>query len=167
MCGRITLTRPNLESIAAELNVEPMSYRGYPLVEPHYNIAPTSILPILTLENGQREISPMTWGVTLGTKRSFVINLRAETAAPREAFRKHRCGVITDGFYEWTAVRAPTEVLSPDREAVAIHGKLLLSQYRWYGKFHSRRAFAQVRATPHCRGWNAPASMRSWPATWA
>jgi hypothetical protein len=31
-----------------------MNYRGYPLLEPHYNIAPTSILPILTLENGQR-----------------------------------------------------------------------------------------------------------------
>jgi hypothetical protein len=43
MCGRITLTRPNLESIAAELDVEAMNYRGYPLLEPHYNIAPTSI----------------------------------------------------------------------------------------------------------------------------
>jgi putative SOS response-associated peptidase YedK len=100
MCGRITLTRPNLESIAAELDVEPMNYRGYPLIESRYNIAPTSVLPILTLENGQRQISPMTWGVTLGPKRSFVINLRAETAATREAFRNHRCGVITDGFYE-------------------------------------------------------------------
>jgi putative SOS response-associated peptidase YedK len=61
MCGRITLTRPNLESIAAELDVEPMNYRGYPLVEPHYNIAPASVLPILTLVDGQRHISPMTW----------------------------------------------------------------------------------------------------------
>jgi putative SOS response-associated peptidase YedK len=125
MCGRITLTRPNLESIAAELNVEPMSYRGYPLVEPHYNIAPTSILPILTLENGQREISPMTWGVTLGTKRSFVINLRAETAAPREAFRKHRCGVITDGFYEWTGrakERQPYWFHRPDNALIVMAG---------------------------------------------
>jgi hypothetical protein len=68
MCGRITPTRSNLESIAAEIDVDPMNYRGYPLVEPRYNIAPTSVLPILTLVNGQREISPMTWGITLGPK---------------------------------------------------------------------------------------------------
>jgi putative SOS response-associated peptidase YedK len=102
MCGRITLTRPNLESIAAELNVEPMNYRGYPLLAPHYNIAPTSALPILTLTDGHRLISPMTWGITLGAKRSFVINLPAEAVPSREAFRARRCGVITDGFYEWT-----------------------------------------------------------------
>jgi putative SOS response-associated peptidase YedK len=59
-------TRPILESIAAELDVEPMNYRGYPILEPHYNIAPTSILPILTLEDGQPHISPMKWGLTLG-----------------------------------------------------------------------------------------------------
>ena len=29
MCGRITLTRPNLESIAGELNIAPEN-RGYP-----------------------------------------------------------------------------------------------------------------------------------------
>jgi hypothetical protein len=31
MCGRITLTRPNLESIASELNIAPENYRGYPI----------------------------------------------------------------------------------------------------------------------------------------
>jgi putative SOS response-associated peptidase YedK len=98
MCGRITLTPPNLESIAAELDVEPMNYRGYPLLLPHYNIAPTSILPILTLEDGQRHISPVTWGLALGPKRSFVINLRAESVPLRDGFRDRRCGVITDRF---------------------------------------------------------------------
>ena len=102
MCGRITLTRPNLESIAAELDVEPIKYRGYPILEPRYKIAPTSILPTLTLAHGHRRISPMRWGVSLGTKRP-VINLRAEAAPSREAFRERRCGVIADGFYECTA----------------------------------------------------------------
>jgi putative SOS response-associated peptidase YedK len=60
MCGRITLTRPNLESVASELNVAPEGYRGYPILEPHYNIAPTSLHPILTLNHNQRFISPMT-----------------------------------------------------------------------------------------------------------
>jgi putative SOS response-associated peptidase YedK len=50
MCGRITLTRSNFESIAAELNVAPMNYRGYPIFKPRYNVAPTDTLPILTLQ---------------------------------------------------------------------------------------------------------------------
>jgi hypothetical protein len=45
MCGRITLTRPNLESVASELNVTSEGCRGYPILEPHYNIAPTSVVP--------------------------------------------------------------------------------------------------------------------------
>ena len=71
MCGRITLTRPNLESIASELNVSPEGCRGYPLLEPHYNIAPTSVHPILTLDDSrQRRISPMTWGSIPRTEKA-------------------------------------------------------------------------------------------------
>src|ERR1700750_762235 len=58
MCGRITLTRPNLESVASELNVAPEGCRGYPILEPHYNIASTSVHPILTLNERKRFISP-------------------------------------------------------------------------------------------------------------
>jgi hypothetical protein len=32
----------------------------YPILEPHYNIAPTPLNPILTLDGKQRQISPMT-----------------------------------------------------------------------------------------------------------
>ena len=69
MCGRITLTRPNFESIASELNVQPMNYRGMPIFKPRYNAAPTDILPILTLDDGERHISPMTWGTTPKNRR--------------------------------------------------------------------------------------------------
>jgi putative SOS response-associated peptidase YedK len=125
MCGRITLTRPNLESIAAELDVEAMDYRGYPILEPHYNIAPTSVLPILTLKDGHRHISPMRWGLTLGLKRSFVINLRAENVPRREGFRERRCGVITDGFYEWGGPaknRQPYWFHRPDNALIVLAG---------------------------------------------
>src|SRR5258708_1987827 len=125
MCGRITLTRPNLESIAAELDVEPMNYRGYPILEPHYNIAPTSILPILTLEDGHRHISPMKWGLTLGAKRSFVINLRAENVPSRDGFLERRCGGITDGFYEWCGPgqnRQPYWFHRPDNGLMVLAG---------------------------------------------
>ncbi len=106
MCGRITLTRPNFESIAAELNVEPMNYRGMPIHRPRYNAAPTDVLPILTSENGERHISPMTWGTTPKNRRGIVINWRSESFPPRAP----RCGVITDGFYEWSG---PKEARQP------------------------------------------------------
>ena len=107
MCGRITLTRPNLESIASELNVAPENYRGYPLFEPRYNAAPTDVLPILTLDDERgRWISPMTWGSVPKGRKGLTINWRAESF-PRRA---PRCAVITDGFYEWTG---PKEARQP------------------------------------------------------
>ena len=101
-----------------------MNYRGYPTLEPHYNIAPTSILPILTLDDGHRHISPMKWGLTLGAKQS-VINLRAEAVPSRDAFRERRCGVITDGFYEWSGPaqgRQPYWFHRPDNALIVLAG---------------------------------------------
>jgi hypothetical protein len=46
MCGRITLTRLNFESIASELDLDPMNYRGMPLYRPRYNAALTDGHPI-------------------------------------------------------------------------------------------------------------------------
>jgi putative SOS response-associated peptidase YedK len=121
MCGRITLTRPNLESVASELNVAPEGYRGYPLLEPHYNIAPTSLHPILTLNQNQRFISPMTWGSTPKSGRGLTINWRSESFPPKAP----RCGVITDGFYEWTGpknARQPYWFHRPDHGLVVMAG---------------------------------------------
>ena len=101
-----------------------MNYRGYPILEPHYNIAPTSILPILTLDDGHRHISPMKWGLTLGAKRS-VINLRAEAVPSRDPFRERHCGVITDGFYQWSGPaqsRQPYWFHRPDNALIVLAG---------------------------------------------
>ena len=83
MCGRITLTRPNFEPIATELNVAAMNYRGYPIFKPRYNVAPTDTLPILTLQEGERHISPMAWGTIPKNRRGMVINGRSESFPPR------------------------------------------------------------------------------------
>ena len=59
MCGRITLTRPNLESIAAELDVEPMNYRGYPIMGPHYfSHAPVPARIVHLVHGGRNLITP-------------------------------------------------------------------------------------------------------------
>jgi len=127
MCGRIALTRPNLESVASELNAAPEGYRGYPILEPHYNIAPTSVHPILTLEGGQRLFSPMTWGSTPKNGRGLLINWRSETFPPRAP----RCCVITDGFYEWNGpktARRPYWFHRPDHGLVVLAGL-----WKWQG----------------------------------
>jgi len=121
MCGRIALTRPNFESIATELNVQPMNYRGMPIYKPRYNAAPTDILPILTLQDGERHISPMTWGTTPKNRRGIEINWRSESF-PQKA---PRCGVITDGFYEWSGPKnacQPHWFHRPDHALVILAG---------------------------------------------
>jgi hypothetical protein len=52
------LTRSNFESIASELEVEPMNYRGMPIYRPRYNVAPTDGHPVLGLDE---VIRPVHW----------------------------------------------------------------------------------------------------------
>jgi putative SOS response-associated peptidase YedK len=69
-------------------------------------------VPIVRLNaEGERELVQVRWGLvprwakdpSIGTK---MINARAETVATRSAyataFRRHRCLLPADGFYEWT-----------------------------------------------------------------
>ena len=129
MCGRITLTRPNFESIAAELNVAPMNHRGYPIFKSRYNVAPTDTLPILTLQEGERHISPMAWGTIPKSRRGMLINWRSESFPPRSP----RCGVITDGFYEWSGpkdARQPHWFHRPDHALVVLAGMWKMQQQR-------------------------------------
>jgi putative SOS response-associated peptidase YedK len=140
MCGRITLTRPNLESIAAELEVA--DARGYPLYQPHYNIAPSHQNPILVLQEFEghrsRQISPMYWGFVNDRPGAgapaMQINARCETLESRPRWRdalgKSRCAVITDGFFEWTgpkSARRPLWFHRPD------HGLILMAGlWEWH-----------------------------------
>ncbi len=79
-------------------------------VEPHYNIAPTDVAPIIVETEHGRALEPMQWGLVpswskdpaIGQK---LINARAETLAEkpsfRTAFKRRRCLVPADGFFEW------------------------------------------------------------------
>ena len=66
MCGRITLTRPNLESIASELDVDG---RGYPVYRPRYNVAPTQPHPILVMREVRGESHPRNRADAMGDHR--------------------------------------------------------------------------------------------------
>lgn len=78
---------------------------------PRYNIAPaTPIAIIRQSERGSREFALARWGfIPVWRKKPEtkpLINARAETVAEkpsfRSAFKRRRCLVPADGYYEWT-----------------------------------------------------------------
>src|SRR5688572_16548729 len=105
MCGRYEL-HANPAAIALAFG---LAYP--PELHARYNIAPMQQVPIVRLNaQGERELVQVRWGLvprwakepSIGAK---MINARAETVAVkptfRTAFRRHRCLLPADGFYEW------------------------------------------------------------------
>lgn len=81
-----------------------------PDLTPRYNIAPTQIVPAVVQGSEGRTVEFFQWGLvpswakdpTIGSR---MINARGETVAEkpsfRQAFRRRRCLIPADGFYEW------------------------------------------------------------------
>ena len=108
MCGRFTLATSN-ESFS-----ELFESLEVPALPPRYNIAPTQkVLCVRQSEKGDLETANLKWGLfpswarqaTFGAR---MINARSETAATKPAFRaafkRRRCLVLADGFYEWQKI---------------------------------------------------------------
>jgi putative SOS response-associated peptidase YedK len=81
-------------------------------IAPRFNIAPSSVLPVIRQINGQRTFLLAKWGLIPSWAKDSEslpqpINAKAETAAIkpmfRHAFRKSRVLVPADAFYEWKA----------------------------------------------------------------
>jgi len=113
MCGRFAFFSP-AEAVAGLFGVEfPFALR------PRYNIAPGSV--IVTLRAGPRgspEPALLRWGLVPSWAKDAAIgnrlsNARVETAHQkpsfRAAFKRRRCVILADGFYEWR-VRADGKV---------------------------------------------------------
>lgn len=106
MCGRYSFT-PLAEAIADKFQVKEV-----PEISPRYNIAPTQQIATVSVnsESSERQLKMLRWGLIpswakdakMGAK---LINARAETVAEKPAFRaafkKRRCLILADGFYEW------------------------------------------------------------------
>ena len=105
MCGRYSITQP-VEAIQRVFNVAER-----PNLPPRYNVAPTQDVPAIRRgEDGERHLALLRWGLipfwaddaSIGSR---MINARAESAAEqnafRAAFRRRRCLIVADGFYEW------------------------------------------------------------------
>ena len=104
MCGRFTLRIP------ASRLVEIFSLLDVPDFSARYNIAPTQMVASIRKVGPVRELTMQRWGLIpfwakdkkIGNR---MINARSETAdtkpAFRAAFKKRRCLIPADGFYEW------------------------------------------------------------------
>lgn len=102
MCGRFTFISDD-EKLEQRFHAKVQR----PLFR-HYNAAPAQQLPLIT--NDQPAVIRLgIWGLMpswlKGKRTTGLINARVETLKEKPAFRaalaKHRCLVITDGFFEW------------------------------------------------------------------
>lgn len=128
MCGRYTLTDPG-EGLIRHFRLPglPEDYR------PRYNVAPTQ--PVLVVVGGEeRRAGMLRWGLIPSWAKdasvgSRLINARAETVAEkpsfRNAFRRRRCLIPADGFYEWQATngrKRPMRIVRKDGGLFAFAG---------------------------------------------
>jgi putative SOS response-associated peptidase YedK len=108
MCGRYVLASPG-KVIAGYFGLA-----AVPVYPPRYNIAPTmDALVVRETPGGERGAAMLRWGFVPSWAKdpaigSRMINARAESVvdrpAFRAAFRRRRCLVPADGFYEWQPV---------------------------------------------------------------
>lgn len=111
MCGRFTLTidLADLVNVFPWLTVPEGARTG---AIPRFNVAPTQPVAVVPNDNG-RTLDYFVWGLIPSwaddpKMGSRMINARGETVAEkplfRAAYRRRRCLVLADGFYEWQKV---------------------------------------------------------------
>jgi putative SOS response-associated peptidase YedK len=131
MCGRFAAQLP------AELIARLFRTSGpLPNLAPNWNVAPTQDALVVRRnpDSGERSLNALTWGLvpyfTKDLKKALrPINARAETAPSasmfREAFKKRRCLVPCDAFYEWKALadrKQPYAIARADGAPLALAG---------------------------------------------
>lgn len=136
MCGRYTLTSSG-DELALLFDLSEI-----PSLPPRYNMAPTQEAAVVrvTAPGAPRHLDLLRWGLVpywaddpkIGNR---MINARSEGVADkpayRSSFRKQRCLIPTDGFYEWKKegkLKQPYHIRRKDRRPFAFAG--LWSRWR-------------------------------------
>src|SRR6476646_6319589 len=105
MCARFTLFTPG-DRIARMFRLGQV-----PTLQPRYNVAPSQLVAVIgTKASGSgRGLAMFRWGFVPhwadGPNGPRPVNAKAETAAGKpmfgDSFRRRRCLIPADGFYEW------------------------------------------------------------------
>ena len=140
MCGRVVQASPpdqlGLRVVSA---LDPRDNRvradRYGNVPPRYNAAPSQELWVIRRnpETGEASMDLLKWGLIpywcKERPKPPPINAKAETVSKlpmfREAYRKRRCIVPVDGFFEWRAERGskqPYAIAMKDRSPFGLAG---------------------------------------------
>lgn len=129
MCGRFVGFRP-LEELMTHF---PIDVADADVTE-NFNVAPTQEVLSIVRQEDQNHLVRLNWGLvpfwakdtSIGSR---LINARSETAASkpsfRTAFKKRRCLILADGFYEWTGTKGnkqPVFLTLPDGNPFAFAG---------------------------------------------
>ena len=100
----------------------------------NYNVAPSQEILAIAKYEGENWLVKFHWGlvpfwakdIRIGNR---LINARSESIAEkpsfRDAFKKRRCLIIADGFYEWKGEKGrkqPMFITSPDHKPFAFAG---------------------------------------------
>ena len=154
MCGRFTQERP-ASDLAEIFAAEPLADE----LGARFNVAPTDDAYVVVQRDDRRAITAYRWGLvphwsTDLKAGSRMFNARAETIttspAFREAFKRRRCLVPVDSFYEWKregAIRQPYRVLRDDGRPLALAG--LWAGWKDPNTDQVRRTFTIVTTTPN------------------
>jgi len=129
MCGRFVQYNL-LQAVQQIFNIDTISFE----VIPNYNVAPTQDILAVIKHNNENKLEKLHWGlvpfwakdISIGSR---MINARAETVAVkpsfRTAFKKRRCLIPADGFYEWKGEKGkkqPYYVSNPSGEPFEFAG---------------------------------------------
>ena len=107
MCGRFVMVS-DLSTLEEAFDIQVFSAD----VKPSYNIAPGSEVAALVHDRMNRFVS-FRWGLIPSWAKNpriekGIINARSETVAEkpsfRDSFKKRRCLVLANGYYEWKKV---------------------------------------------------------------
>ncbi len=140
MCGRFTLRTP-ASILATRFRVETM-----PELFPRYNVAPTQQSLVIRAHE-PATAAYLRWGLIPSWAKepqigARMINARCETVAEKPAFRtafkRRRCLVPTDGYFEWLTVgreKRPQYIRMRDERPFAMAGLW----ERWDGPKGARR----------------------------
>lgn len=131
MCGRFTLHTPVDEVLAAfDIDTLPTGFR----LAPRYNIAPSQEIAIVRTDGSRRQLGPARWGLVPSWSkearpRYATINARIESVADKPAyrlpFRRKRCLIPADGFFEWVSEdggKIPYHICRQDHRVFAFAG---------------------------------------------
>lgn len=128
MCGRFSLTTP-IDGIR-----KLFGFDRIPNLPPRYNIAPTQAVLAVRHSNGAPDCFMARWGLipswskdpSIGAK---LINARSETVHEKPsfktAFRRRRCLIPVDAFYEWKTIdgkKQPFRIAFDDGNVFAFAG---------------------------------------------